>query len=171
VSNWVSWIEILWLAFRCAFTLYSSLYRKCYILFTLPRFNPTFVLPVCEAVEIPVQSSRASAPITHTPGRRTGTGSAALSSPNRTPSARKSVMGFQAVSLLSILSATGRVPPYNPNMLPCTLEEIRQAVDRPIVVFPECTTSNGRGMLRFADVFRDYSVPVKCFKVFIMCVR
>jgi hypothetical protein len=56
-------------------------------------------------------------------------------------------------------------------MLPCTLEEIRQAADRPIVVFPECTTSNGRGMLRFADVFKDYSVPVKRFKVFIMCVR
>jgi hypothetical protein len=168
VSNWVSWIEILWLAFRCVLNLYPSLYWKYCILLTLPRFNPTFVLPVCEPVEISVQSPRASA---HTPGRRTGTGSAALSSPNRTPSTRKPVTGFQAVSLLSILSATGGVPPYNPNMTTCTLEEIRQVADRPIVVFPECTTSNGRGMLRFADVFKDYSVPVKHFKVFIMCVR
>lgn len=40
-----------------------------------------------------------------------------------------------------------------------------------MVVFPECTTSNGRGLLRFAELFRDVSVPLTKFKVFIMCVR
>jgi hypothetical protein len=138
---------------------------------TFSRYNPTFVLPVCETVEASAQSPQASSPVTHTPGRRTGTGSAALSSPGRTPSARKHVIGFKTVSLISVLRATGQVPPYDSNTQSSTLEEIRQAADRPIVVFPECTTSNGRGILRFADVFKDYDVPVKGFKVFIMCVR
>jgi hypothetical protein len=70
-----------------------------------------------------------------------------------------------------MLRATGRVPPYDSNISPRTLEEIRQAADRPIAIFPECTTSNGRGMLRFADIFNGYSVPVKGFQVFVMCVR
>jgi len=70
-----------------------------------------------------------------------------------------------------MLRATGRVPPYDSYVLPRTLEEIRQAADGPVVIFPECTTSNGRGMLRFADVFNGYGVPVKGFQVFVMCVR
>ncbi|OBZ76740.1 hypothetical protein A0H81_04005 [Grifola frondosa] len=63
VSNWASWLEILWLAIR---------------------FDPIFVLPVCSSINMP--SQQASSPITRTPGRRTGTGSAALSTPAaRTP--------------------------------------------------------------------------------------
>lgn len=137
------------------------------------RFNPTFVLPVSETVKIPLVTSAVSSPITtHTPGRRTGTGSAAIS-PSRAASARTPMIGFQKVSLLTIIRAAGHVPPYTATSgtPPTTLEEIRKAAGGPLVVFPECTTSNGRGLLRFADVFKGYAVPVKAFQVFVMCVR
>jgi len=94
-----------------------------------------------------------------------------LSSRGRAPSKHKRIVGFRKVSLVSMLRATGQVPPYNTNTSLSTLEEIRHAADRPIVVFPECTTSNGRGILRFSDVFKGYDVPVKGFQVFVMCVR
>lgn len=105
-------------------------------------------------------------------GRRTGTGSAAIhkgGSMQRMP-----LTGFHKASLLKMLSSLGQTP--------CTykfplegakgLEEIRAGADRPIVVFPECTTSNGRGLLRFAEVFDPTTpVPVKAYQVFIMCAR
>lgn len=70
-----------------------------------------------------------------------------------------------------MIRATGHVPPYNFGAPTSSLEDIRQAANSPVVVFPECTTSNGRGMLRFADVFKGVSLPVKAYKVFVMCVR
>jgi len=149
VSNWVSWIEIVWLAFR---------------------FNPIFVLPASDTVVASPQSS-SSTPVT---GRRTGTGSAAISSPNRAPSIRTPIAGFRPVSLMSALRVTGYAPPYGAVASEghlSTLEDIRKKADRPIVVFPECTTSNGRGMLRFADIFEGEALPVKRYQVFIMCIR
>ncbi|KAH9846943.1 hypothetical protein C2E23DRAFT_850603 [Lenzites betulinus] len=153
VSNWASWIEVLWLAFR---------------------FNPIFVLPVSETLDLPAAPTVASSPISRTPGRRTGTGSAAISSPAaRTPTARIAIVGFRRVSLLSMIAATGRLPiaAADCTMPPQSLEAIRSAADRPVVVFPECTTSNGRALLRFAEVFGDVRLPVMRYKVFVMCVR
>lgn len=77
--------------------------------------------------------------------------------------------GFRRVSLLGMLAATGAVPSLHESCV--SLEEIRRDADRPVVVFPECTTSNGRGLLRFANVFKGVEVPVKDFRVFVMCVR
>ncbi|KAH9938565.1 uncharacterized protein B0H18DRAFT_1091228 [Fomitopsis serialis] len=144
VSNWASTIEILWLAFRVF------------------RFD------------FPEPSARVSSPVARTPGRRTGTGSAAISSPAaRAPTPRVPIAGFKQVSLFGILRATGHVPdatqPGSPGIK--SLEEIRSNSDRPVVVFPECATSNGRGLLRFAEIFKGVSVPVTKFKVFVMCVR
>jgi len=52
------------------------------------------------------------------------------------------------------------------------LEAVRIRARGPIVVFPECTTSNGRGLLRFADVFEnERNIPVKGYKIFLMCIR
>lgn len=155
VSNWVSTIEILWLAFR---------------------FNPIFVLPVSAAGEQAQQAATPSSPITRTPGRRTGTGSAAISSPAaRAPTPRVPILGFRQTSLFGMLQATGHIPSavqaHTTSSDVKSLEEIRGSADRPVVVFPECTTSNGRGLLRFAELFRDVSVPLTKFKVFIMCVR
>ncbi|KAE9410374.1 hypothetical protein BT96DRAFT_952998 [Gymnopus androsaceus JB14] len=134
ISNWNSWVELLWLAYR---------------------FDPIFVLPVPESAVQPATSTPSS-PISHAPGRRIGR----TSMPDASASAKKPISqvpitGFHQVSLLTMLRETGR---------------IRKTSNRPIVVFPECTTSNGRGLLRFADFFQE-SLPVKEFNVFIMCVR
>ncbi|KAI0347399.1 hypothetical protein BDW22DRAFT_1404954 [Trametopsis cervina] len=153
VSNWASWIELLWLAFR---------------------FDPIFLLPVCEPASIDSTPTK-TGPIAVTPGRRTGTGSAAISSPStRAPTPRARVLGFRTVSLLAAISATGTTPSSpdaDADVAYSSLEEIRSKADRPLVVFPECTTSNGRGLLRFADVFPRVQVPVQAFRVFVMCVR
>ncbi|KAG6918922.1 hypothetical protein DXG01_010577 [Tephrocybe rancida] len=118
---------------------------------------------------MPTASSQDSAPITHTPGRRTGTGSANIQAPRKT-NPLVPILGFRTVSLLAIIGMTGRIPPSshakNSNP-PRTLEDLRKNADRPIVVFPECTTSNGRGLLRFAKVFHQ-EVPVKKHQVFVI---
>ena len=69
-----------------------------------------------------------------------------------------------------MITSAGHVPPFDISPKKSTLEEIRRTASRPLVVFPECTTSNGRGLLRFADVFRQ-DVPVKNYQVFVVCVR
>ncbi|KAF8895927.1 hypothetical protein CPB85DRAFT_1229708 [Mucidula mucida] len=147
VSNWTSWIELLWLAFR---------------------FNPTFVVPV--PASSPITEEAKAEPISRAPGRRTGTGSANISSA-RKPSDKIPVLGFHRVSLLTMISYTGHTPPFDEIATePESLEDIQKTSDGPVVVFPECTTSNGRGLLRFSDVFKR-KVPVKAFNVFMMCVR
>lgn len=160
VSNWVSWIEILWLVFR---------------------FNPTFVLPVA----IPPApsddqniSSRSPARIT---GRKTGTGSANIALSSSASAAlgldsrlRERILGFRQVSLLRLVAATGRVPPFGIDASDSfsTLEDIRKQSSGPLVVFPECTTSNGRALLKFANIFEDVKrVPINAYEVYIMCVR
>ncbi|KAJ3511923.1 hypothetical protein NLJ89_g3822 [Agrocybe chaxingu] len=152
VSNWASWIEVLWLAIR---------------------FNPIFVIPVPESVPEHPERSRSSTPITPTPGRRTGTGSASIQTTNRAAVTRIAIRGFQQASVLKMIWITGHTPSFGNNLSRSpafSLEEIRKKSAKPIVVFPECTTSNGRGLLRFADVFRQ-NVPVKGYQVFVMCVR
>lgn len=146
VSNWSSWIEILWLAFR---------------------FDPIFVLPVSSTLV----EQRDASPGTRVPGRKTGTGSAAISSPVRRATSRADIVGFRKTSLLCMITSTGNTPLDASSGNYSSLEEIRRKARRPLVVFPECTTSNGRGLLRFAEVFKDRAVPVKGYKVFIICVR
>ncbi|KAL5530372.1 hypothetical protein ACEPAF_6630 [Sanghuangporus sanghuang] len=155
VSNWISWLEIVWLALR---------------------FNPLFVLPVAGPVE--KAASPLSSPSRVALDRKRGTGSAAISLPhrNQTQVNRAEVLGFVEVSLLRMVSICGRVPPYGikvPVSL-FTIDEIRQRAKdsgRPVAMFPECTTSNGRGLLRFSNVLKGISAPVKDFNVFVMCVR
>ncbi|KAK7470753.1 hypothetical protein VKT23_002172 [Stygiomarasmius scandens] len=152
VSNWTSWIELLWLAFR---------------------FNPIFVLPIEDTRPVRSDSSaQSSSTTTQTPGRRTGTGSANIASPAKTPSSRVPIIGYQPVSLLSMIRQSGNTPPYFSvsGARPCLLEDIKKKADRPIVLFPECTTSNGRGLMRFANVFNQ-STPVQDWNIYIMCTR
>ena len=70
-----------------------------------------------------------------------------------------------------MVRATGTTPQSPSSGSYTSLEDIRKSAERPVVVFPECTTSNGRGLLRFARVFEGYNVPVKECNVFIMCTR
>ena len=136
----------------------------------MSRLNPIFVLPISEAVPEHHASSRSSTPIKRTPGRGTGTGSANIQSPSTATVPRIPILGFQIVSLFKMITLAGHVPPFHISPKKSTLEEIRRTASRPIVVFPECTTSNGRGLLRFADIFHQ-DVPVKKYQVFIACVR
>jgi hypothetical protein len=132
------------------------------------RFNPVFVLPVperdLERVDAPEDSA-----IAYRPGRRTGTGSANITQSTRTLSQRIPIAGFRAVSLWKMITTTGYAPKVE-NLPFQTLDDIRRTATRPVVVFPECTTSNGRGLLRFADVFRE-AVPVKGYNLFVVSVR
>ncbi|KAL5527438.1 hypothetical protein ACEPAG_6229 [Sanghuangporus baumii] len=155
VSNWISWLEIVWLALR---------------------FNPLFVLPIASPVEKAALSL--GSPSRVAPDRKTGTGSAAFSLPHRNQSQvnRAEVLGFIEVSLLRMVSICGRVPPYGIKvpMSLLTIDEVRQRAKdsgRPLAMFPECTTSNGRGLLRFSNILKGISVPVKDFNVFVMCIR
>jgi len=143
ISNWTSWIEILWLAFR---------------------YDPVFVL---SSAEHPVTSTTLDGTVTNT-HRRSANATARL--PERAESSRQPIQGFRRVSLLSMICATG-FPPHNASPYVSSLEHIRRAAGGPVVVFPECTSSNGRGLLRFAEVFSEYQVPVKGFRVFLMCAR
>lgn len=141
------------------------------ILLLLRRFDPIFVLPVTDNVEPPHIIS-APAPVTHTPGRRTGTGSANVSTPTRAPSKRIPIHSFRRVSMMTLLATVGHVPPYSQHEgVPESLENIRKDASRPLVVFPECTTSNGRALLRFTDVFKGVKIPVMAYQIFVMCVR
>ncbi|KAF5364219.1 hypothetical protein D9756_000717 [Leucocoprinus leucothites] len=151
ISNWASWIEVLWLAARC---------------------NPVFVLPVPESIPKFEDTVHQPMPVTNRPGRATGTGSANIQSIQKHSAVPVvPIKGFRRVSLLRMICLAGRVPPFfKDESGTSSLDEIRKSAGRPVVVFPECTTSNGRGLLRFANVFNE-EVPVKGYQVFIMCVR
>ncbi len=85
--------------------------------------------------------------------------------------------GFHTVPLLRLIALTGYTPAsYRlPTTGARTLEQIQKeakASGRAVVVFPECTTSNGRGLLRFSKgVFGNETVPVRGYGVWVMCVR
>lgn len=130
-------------------------------------FDPIFVLPLSNN---PVEQ-RDMPPETRATGRRTGTGSAAISLPTKPVARRANIVGFCKVSLLHIITSTGCTPLDASSGNYSSLEEIRSSANRPVVVFPECTASNGRGLLKFADIFKDRPVPVRGYKVFVMCVR
>ncbi|KAF8639664.1 hypothetical protein AX17_000928 [Amanita inopinata Kibby_2008] len=147
ISNWVSWIELLWLAFR---------------------FNPVFVLPVPEH-GFSSPAPHLSTSIGHVPGRNIKSANTFTQNPQKKAIP---IIAFRRVSLLSIISMTGHVSSCvgSEPGASLSLEQIRRHADRPIVVFPECTTSNGRGLLKFSDVFRQ-DIPVKGYRIFVMCIR
>ncbi|KAI6130559.1 hypothetical protein EDD16DRAFT_1470768 [Pisolithus croceorrhizus] len=148
VSNWSSWVDVLWMVYR---------------------FDPIFVMPVLEEPKLSAVNPDSS-PISYRPGRSRGSGVPSPSSLQTTTS-RSAVKGFRQMSLFSMIWATGRTPDRLSFNSISQLKELRQSAERPVVVFPECTTSNGRGLLRFVDVFEGARVPTKQFEVFIMCIR
>lgn len=105
------------------------------------------------------------------PGRNIGTGSAAIGTGR--PIVKGAILGFREVSLLQIIAHTGFTPAveHSSGNNVKSIEAIRRVANRPILVFPECTTSNGRGLLRFADIFGSTKVPICGYRVFLMCAR
>lgn len=112
--------------------------------------------------------STSSNPVTHTPGRRAV--SAAQLANSKSDSSPIPVVGYRVVSLLSLISLTGNtpIPVAQQGHKPSSLEKICKEASQPVVLFPEGTTSNGRGLLRFAK--DDLVLPEKS-KIFILCVR
>jgi hypothetical protein len=101
-----------------------------------------------------------------------GPNSTTTSAPSNRPNVQRlDILGFREVSLISMISFTGKVPTHNQAVSTVPLEDIRRSSSRPVVVFPECTTSNGRGLLRFAELFKGRAVPVKDYKVYVVCFR
>lgn len=133
------------------------------------RFNPTFLVPVAES--LPADAAPPSIPTTNT-GRRTGTGSANVaSSKTRAPSPRIPIKGFQQASLLQMIRWTGRILPIiNVHSQTKPLAQWTKAAGGPIVIFPECTTSNARGLLNFASVFKE-DAPTRKYKIFLASIR
>jgi hypothetical protein len=164
VSNWSSWIEILWLAFRSVYLGFMAHGTND----ADRSFDPIFVLPVSNNDLVQQQDTLHE---TRTTGRKTGTGSAAISLPGRPITQRAKIVGFCKASLFRMVLSTGNTPLSASTCNYSSLEEIRRTANRPLVIFPECTTSNGRGLLKFAEVFKDRVVPVKGYKVFLMCIR
>lgn len=154
----------------------SSVHQRAsnmiFSMFLKLRFNPIFLFPAVN--DTPATAAVSSSPITNrTTGRKTGTGSANVTAPNRAATIRVPIVGYHQVSLLSAIRFTGLLPPIPQlgSSSPRSLDDIRSKADRPLVIFPECTTSNGRALLRFAECFPAQAVPVKGWKTFIMCVR
>jgi hypothetical protein len=147
ISNWVSWIELLWFAYRFVLSL-QSLTHGSFLIVPQPfvsyfrpsiRFNPIFALPYPSNPLSP-PSTAPHAPHTPPPSNI---------SPPLTP-----------LSLAQLLLFTGHTPASLPppahtaTTLP-SLQRRAKAEGRPICVLPEGTTTNGRGLLRFVDVFGD----------------
>ncbi|WWC62236.1 uncharacterized protein I303_104832 [Kwoniella dejecticola CBS 10117] len=131
ITNWTSYVDVLYLAFR---------------------YNPTFVLPIFSPVFPDSQISKGKT------GRHTGTGSAQINLGSNGP--QPECIGYLPIPLLSLLLQTGALPPTE--LPPAgkyykTLKEARKKENRPLVFFPEGTTSNGRALLKFPEGVLDES--------------
>ncbi|EIW70325.1 hypothetical protein TREMEDRAFT_67999 [Tremella mesenterica DSM 1558] len=111
------------------------------IIYLTYKFNPTFLLPIF---------SPSPPPKSALTGKHTGTGSAQLISKLPQPS----LLGYIPLSLFSLLFQTGSLPTIHsttPKGMYKSLQDARKKCLGPIVLLPECTTSNGRALLRFPE--------------------
>lgn len=107
-----------------------------------PRYNPIFLLPIFSPPDAPPERF----------GRSTGTGSAAIQTSLSGP--QPPCLGYVPVSLLEIIKRTGETAPTSstaPLGMYKSLREARRKERRPVVLFPEGTTGNGRAILRFGE--------------------
>ena len=94
------------------------------------------------------------------------------------PHPRRSVIGgFREVSVTQLITHCGFTPPFQGiagghEKSLSLLELLGRAkqTGQAVVLFPECTTSNGRGLLRFSNI-KGLELPVKDVNLFLMCVR
>ncbi len=106
-------------------------------------------------------------------GRQTGTGSAQLSLPAVSNAPRSALLGYRRASLFQLVARTSLPPLYaredGAGAALVTLDEARRSACGPVCLFPEATTSNGRGLLRFAEGFGGgIEVPVRGWKVWVV---
>lgn len=171
LSNWSSYVDVLYLAFRyvtCHLCIVLCLPPICStVLHTVKQlktsYNPIFLLPVFSSLPS-LPSAPSSAPSTQAQGltgRHTGTGSAQISLA-ATPVPQPDFLGYQVVPLLALLARTGALPPTYASLPTSTggkaglgfyktLSEARKRESRPVCLLPEGTTSNGRAVLKLPE--------------------
>ncbi|GMK59705.1 hypothetical protein CspeluHIS016_0803110 [Cutaneotrichosporon spelunceum] len=122
ITNWTGWADVLVLLYQ---------------------HNPVFLLPVFASSPARDDSF----------GRASGTGSANILASSS--SAQVPCAGYIVVSPLSLMARAGALPPLladvDADKVYHTLAAARRAIARPLVLYPEGTTSNGRAVLRFGD--------------------
>jgi hypothetical protein len=129
------------------------------------RFNPTFALPIHTP---PAVDPSRSASVT---GRQTGTGSSNIDLPSISSVPSSPLLGYLPVSLFTILNLTGHTPAHfyssqyeGKGVKLYTLEELCDRAPGAVVLFPEGTTTNGRGLLRSSEGLfgsQGWEVPVR----------
>ncbi|KAE8267858.1 hypothetical protein A4X09_0g4500 [Tilletia walkeri] len=146
VSNWSSWVEVLWLAIT---------------------FAPSFALPVVDGP----QYGASDAPSTTTTasgrkGRSSGgaaskSGSVGLRQRGSTGPAgegsdgqKRRIVGFRRANWITAARAVGRLPVVQDGKVEClSLDQVLAGAPGPVVLFPEGVTSNNRALLRPAGCF------------------
>ncbi|GAA5980521.1 hypothetical protein JCM10908_001678 [Rhodotorula pacifica] len=84
-------------------------------------------------------------------------------------SATAQIIGWQRVSLLRAFFASGTLPQQGDKA-----EDLAQLIERsdgPVVLFPECTTSNNRALLKFGDFAPAAAGAVKKASIFVLAFR
>jgi hypothetical protein len=113
------------------------------------RFNPTFVLPIHAPPALdPSQSTSLT-------GRQTGTGSSNIDLPSISAVPSSPLLGYMRIGLLSMINLTGHTPAYTfttrfsgKDVKLYSLQDLCDEAPGPVILFPEGTTTNGRGLLR-----------------------
>lgn len=125
------------------------------------RFNPVFVLPVVSYSDSAAFGS--SSPVNRRQDK------------SLSHRAESTLLGYKTVTVFDIVRATGFTPPYNGivsnNATAQSLSSIRSRAKGPVVVFPEYTTSNGRGLLQFVDFQKTEKLTAQGYNTFVMAVR
>lgn len=142
LSNFSSWLDIVYAAVN---------------------FNPIFLLPVvAPSTKKPSPSASSAKP---SPARRRNAGASVVTDANERGAAaaaagtsdqnEKRLLGFEKVSLWKAIANAGNAPlVYGQDATGYQdLAQLTKNAQGPLMVFPELTTSNNRGLLRMAPIF------------------
>ncbi|KAK0544511.1 hypothetical protein OC846_006050 [Tilletia horrida] len=132
VTNWSSWVEVLWLAIS---------------------FAPVFALPVVDGndYDAPPAPERKSGRPSGAKNLRQRAGGVAS---DATDGPKRKILGFRRVNWIIAARAVGQLPTVKTKNVECVpLDQICADANGPVVLFPEGVTSNNRALLRPAGCF------------------
>ncbi|BGP53084.1 hypothetical protein JCM8202_004167 [Rhodotorula sphaerocarpa] len=79
------------------------------------------------------------------------------------------IVGFQRTSLLGAILASGKLP--GPNKNAESLASLMKKAPGPVVVFPECATSNNRALIKLADFVESATGSPGPSRIFVLTFR